>query len=145
MSSHETLRKIEELADARDARAALTAAYDERKADILRQVAHELEALDAEYAPLLEAANRHIQVLEQEVREAIIQYGASVRGSRIQAVYVKGRTTWDAKGLTRYAASHPEILAYRKESAPTVQLRTIKERRTSTTEADAPDPDAFPF
>lgn len=126
MNSHETFRKIEELADARDARAALVASYDEKKAEILRQVAHELEALDAEYAPLLEAADKHIQTLEQEVREAIIEYGASVRGSRILAVYIKGRTTWDAKGLAHYAASHPEILAYRKESAPTVQLRTIK-------------------
>ncbi|OAN40583.1 hypothetical protein A6A03_04560 [Chloroflexus islandicus] len=127
MASPEILRTIEELADARDARAALAAAYDAKKADIMRQVADELAALDAEYTPLLAASDAQIKTLEQDIRAAVLQHGASVRGSRMQAVYIRGRTTWDTKGLLRYAAHHPDVLVYRKEPAPTVQLRMIKE------------------
>lgn len=127
MASPEILRTIEELADARDARAALAAVYDAKKADIMRQVADELAALEAEYTPLLAAADAQIKTLEQDIRAAVLQHGASVRGSRIQAVYISGRTTWDTKGLLRYATRHPDVLTYRKESAPTVQLRMIKE------------------
>lgn len=127
MASPNILRTIEELADARDARAALAAAYDAKKADIMRQIADELAALDAEYAPLLAAADEQIKTLAQDIRAAVLQHGASVRGSRIQAVYIRGRTTWDTKGLLRYAMRYPDVLTYRKESAPTVQLRMIKE------------------
>lgn len=86
-----------------------------------------LAALDAEYTPLLAAADAQIKTLEQDIRAAVLQYGASVRGSRMQAVYIRGRTTWDTKGLLRYAMRYPDVLTYRKESAPTVQLRMIKE------------------
>ncbi|WP_298403473.1 hypothetical protein [uncultured Chloroflexus sp.] len=127
MASPDILRTIEELADARDARAALAAAHDAKKADIMRQIADELAALDAEYVPLLAAADEQIKALEQDIRAAVLQHGASVRGSRIQAVYIRGRTTWDTKGLMRYAMRYPDVLTYRKESAPIVQLRMIKE------------------
>ncbi|GIV88394.1 MAG: hypothetical protein KatS3mg055_0912 [Chloroflexus sp.] len=126
MALPDILHTIEELSQARDARAELAAAYEARKADIMRQVADELAMLDAEYAPLLAAADEQIKTLEQDIRAAVLRYGSSVRGSRIQAVYVKGRTTWDTKGLLRYAVRHPDVLTYRKESAPTVQLRMIK-------------------
>ncbi|MDZ7372228.1 MAG: hypothetical protein ONB12_13785 [candidate division KSB1 bacterium] len=86
-----------------------------------------LAALEAEYTPLLAAVDAQIKTLEQDIRAAVLQHGAPVRGGRIQAVYIRGRTTWDTKGLLRYAMRYPDVLTYRKESAPTVQLRMIKE------------------
>ena len=40
--------------------------------------------------------------------------GESVRHEGIQAVFLRGRTTWDSTGLSRYAESHPEVLTFRK-------------------------------
>mgnify|MGYP000891540772 CR=1 FL=1 len=52
--------------------------------------------------------------------------GASVKGNGLQAVYVKGRVTYDATALDGVAAVYPAILAFREEKEPTVQIRRGK-------------------
>jgi hypothetical protein len=71
------------------------------------------------------AAERE-QALEAEIRAAVAEAGASVKGSRLQAVYVRGRTTWDTRGLERYAADHPEVNDFKRQGAPSVNLRAVK-------------------
>jgi len=49
-----------------------------------------------------------------------------VKGRELEAVYVKGRISWDNKALDGYAAAHPEIGAFRKQGDPSVSIRGVK-------------------
>jgi hypothetical protein len=90
-------------------------------------VQEELNALDAEYNPLLDAAATRTANLESELRQEVLNFGATVKGSKLPFTYVRGRVSWDTESLDKYALSHPEIKAYRKEGAPSVSLRNVKE------------------
>jgi hypothetical protein len=121
------LNKLDELTQVRAAEALTRADYEERRAEILRIVQAELEALDAEFSPLLEAAAERVASLEEEIKQDVLEYGQSVKGGRFHAVYSRGRVSWDTKGLDRYATRHPDVLAFRKEGAPSIAIRTIKD------------------
>lgn len=123
--------RLDELAEVRNAAEVTRLDYEAKRAEILRSVQAELDALEAEYEPLLESARARAEALEAEVREAVLRYGATVKGSAYQAVYVQGRVTWDNQKLDRYAQEHPEILAYRREGRPSVSLRTVKEHQAA--------------
>ncbi len=119
--------KLDELAEVRAAVDLTRADFESKRAEILKAVQAELEALDAEFKPMLETSEQRIAALELEIKEAVLQRGASVKGSRIYAVYYRGRVTWDRDGLERYAAAHPEIVEFRREGAPSVSLRFVEQ------------------
>jgi hypothetical protein len=82
-----------------------------------------LADVEAEFAQKAEAAASNIQALEAEIKAETLGVGETVRASGIQAVWNKGRQTWDSKGLSSYSESHPDILQFRKEGEPTVTIR----------------------
>lgn len=120
---HDILARLDELAELRAAASLTRADYEQRRAEILRAVQAELEALEAEYAPLFETAAERQAALEAEIKALVAEAGQSVKHRNIQAVYTRGRTTWDTKGLTTYAEAHPEVNQYRREGKPSVSLR----------------------
>jgi len=79
--------------------------------------------IEAEFLQKAQAAAANIDGLEAEVKGETLALGESVRASGIQAVWNKGRQTWDSKGLASYGESHPEILQFRKEGEPSVTIR----------------------
>ena len=118
--------KLDEIANVRAAVDVTRMEYEARRADILKAVQAELDALAEEFEPLIESANERIAVLESEVKRDVIEHGASVKAKFLHAVYVRGRISWDNKGLDGYATAHPEILTFRKEGEPSVSLRVVK-------------------
>jgi phage terminase small subunit len=82
-----------------------------------------LEEIEAEFTNKAEAAQASIETLEGEIKSEVISHGESVRGAAFQAVWTKGRQSWDGKGLTTYSESHPDILQFRKEGEPSVAIR----------------------
>jgi len=82
--------------------------------------------IEAEFADKTEAINKNIAALEAEIKQAVIEHGASVKGSVLHAVYSKGRVIWDTKSLDGYATAHPELLSFRKEGEPSVSIRVAK-------------------
>jgi hypothetical protein len=95
------------------------------------EVKARLEEIEAEFAQKVKAAEASVQALEEEIKAETLQHGESVRGSAFQAVWTKGRLSWDGKGLTTYSESHPDILLFRKEGEPSVAIR-----RTSSKDND---------
>lgn len=73
----------------------------------------------------VEAMDQEISALEAEIKENVANFGSSVKGLSLQAVFSKGRATWDDRSLLGYGAAHPEIMAFRKEGAPSVSLRAL--------------------
>ncbi len=121
-------------------KAQLAAIYDLRcKTDALRLRQEEekalvipaemltlLRSIDAEYDVLHAEAQAQLAAAEAAVKLAVTQYGNTVKTPHLQAVYVKGRVTWNPEALDGYALAHPELYAFRTEKEPTVQLRTVK-------------------
>lgn len=90
------------------------------------EIRAKLADIHDEFAPKLEAANVAAGALEAEVKQAVLALGSSVKGSFIHAVWMKGRTSWDTKGLAGYAVAHPEINTFFTVGEPSVSLRVVK-------------------
>jgi hypothetical protein len=120
--------KLDELTEIQAAAAVTRLDYEAKRAEILKAVQAELDALEAEYKPLMDAAAERTAALEAEIKQAVLRHGHSVKGSQLHAVYYRGRVTWDTKSLDQYAGAHPEILGFRKEGEPSIQLRPAKSR-----------------
>ncbi|KAF0106506.1 MAG: hypothetical protein FD146_2514 [Anaerolineaceae bacterium] len=103
--------------------------YEARRAEILKEIQAELDALEAEYEPLIEAAGQNIAALEAEIKNDVLLHGESVQGGTYRALYVQGRVSWDNEGMSRYAETHADILQFRKQGQPTVTLRTVEEKK----------------
>ncbi len=97
--------------------------YSARRSAILEQIRPQLDALDEEFSDRLSFADGEASRLETEVREAVLNAGASFRYSGITAQYYRGKTSWDNKGLTHYLETHPEIAQFRRIGKPYVALR----------------------
>jgi hypothetical protein len=117
--------KLERLSSLRNAAEFTRLDYETKRTEILKQIQSELDALDAEYKPVLEAAQDNIAALENEIKTDVLLHGESVSGGMYRAVYTQGRVSWDHESMTKYAASHPEVLQFRKQGQPIVSLRVI--------------------
>ena len=108
--------------------------------EMLDQLAELRVNLDAIYEPFqarTDALNQEIlevtlilapkiAMLEQQIKDAVLIGGASVKGTTLMASYVKGRTTWDTNLLAGYAVAHPEIDSLRKGGKPSVRIQARK-------------------
>ncbi|MBN2118212.1 MAG: hypothetical protein JW730_16680 [Anaerolineales bacterium] len=117
--------KLERLSNLRGAAEVARLDYEAKRTEILRQIQSELDALDSEYKPVLEAAEENIAALENEIKTEVLLYGESVSGGMYRAAYTQGRVSWDNEGMTKYAASHPDVLQFRKQGQPIVSLRVV--------------------
>ena len=117
--------KLERLSNLRNAAEFTRLDYETKRTQILKQVQAELDALDWEYKPVLERAGENIAALENEIKTDVLLHGESVSGGMYRATYMQGRTSWDNEGMTHYAASHPDVLQFRKQGQPIVSLRVL--------------------
>ena len=82
--------------------------------------------IEFEFSEKVEAAQANATELESKVKPLVVEHGTSVKGSRLQAVYMAGRVAWDTKAIDGYAINHPELFAFRKEGEPSVSIRAVK-------------------
>ena len=99
--------------------------YEAKRTEILKQIQSELDALDSEYMPILESADENIATLENEIKTDVLLYGESISNGMYRATYTQGRVSWDNDGLAKYAASHPDVVQFRKQGQPIVSLRIV--------------------
>jgi hypothetical protein len=118
------LTMLEALADLQAQQAAI------RQAQAVALPAHvrlELAAVEARFAPELQAVGAELALVEAQVKAAVIQHGQSVKGSRLHAIFLAGRVTWKTDKLEGFAAIHPEVLSLRSVGQPSVTLRPVPE------------------
>jgi hypothetical protein len=79
--------------------------YEAKRSEILKKVQAELDALDSEYQPVLDAAQENASALEAEIRNDVLLVGESVHSDLLQAIYVRPRhrttTAWATPNPTR--------------------------------------------
>ena len=117
------LDKLSEIQSAADE---LQLDYNQKRTAILATVQEQLDALEAEYRPNLNAAVENANTITQAIKAAVLEHGAGVRGTYLPAVYAKGRVSWDSKALEGFSAAHPEILTFRKVGEPSISIRGLK-------------------
>lgn len=84
-----------------------------------------LDDIEAEFAPRVAAVEENIAALEDEIKTAVLENGATVRGAFLRAVWYRGRVSWDTKGMEEFALSHPEVMRYRKQGQPYVSITRV--------------------
>ena len=89
------------------------------------EVRARLAEIEAEFESKSETAGVKIATLEAEIKAEVLAKGETVKGGKFQAVWNKGRQSWDDKGLTAYAESHPEVMRFRKQGEPSVTIRKV--------------------
>ncbi len=119
----EVASRCARLTEARHSAASVRAEYEQRRVAVIKLVQAQLEALDGEFAERLRAANEEVGRLESEVKEAVLEVGESVKHEGIHAVYLRARVSWDGRGLSRYAETHPELHEFRRVGTPSVSIR----------------------
>ena len=85
-----------------------------------------MQDIEAEFEDKITQANENVKSLEDVVKAEVKNFGQSMKGELIQAVWAKPRVTWDNKGLDGFMVAHPEIKAFRKEGEPSVSIRFNK-------------------
>ncbi len=99
--------------------------WEQRRNEILVPVKTQLIELDAEFEPMVETAQERIAEMEAQVKQAVLRHGASVKGNHLQAVWMKGRTSWDTRKLDGLMIALPQLKECRSEGTPSVSIRTV--------------------
>jgi len=121
------IQKLDTLAEYEAQRAYLELKRKELIDTVLTpEIKARLDEIEAEFTPQFETVDTNISTLTDEVKADVITAGMSIKGAHLQAVFSKGRISWDTKALDGYAAAHPEIAPFRKEGAPSVSIRGVK-------------------
>ena len=119
MNATQALEKLTELYAKRDLLSL------DKKAAIPAEVQNVLDEIEAEYAPKQEAISTEISELETRVKSLVLESSETAKGGSLQAVFAKGRITWDTKSLDGYAKANPAIAEYRKQGEPSVSIRKV--------------------
>jgi hypothetical protein len=104
--------------------------YSSEKQEIINglitpEIKAKIDEVEAEFKQQEEIIIKSIDSLESEIKADTAKFGSTVRSSGFMAVWSKGRITWDTKGLTSFAGSHPEVLEYKREGNPIVSVRRL--------------------
>lgn len=81
--------------------------------------------IEEEIGPDLKQADKVISELTAQIKAACVVHGSSVKGDHIRVSFIKGRVTWDGKGLAGYAVAHPEIKDFMKVGKPYAAVKNI--------------------
>jgi hypothetical protein len=104
--------------------------YSREKQEIINgllapEIKTKIDEVETEFKQQEDIIIKTIDSLENEIKADTAKFGATVKSSGFMAVWSKGRVTWDTKGLTYFAGSHPEVLGYRREGKPIISVRRI--------------------
>lgn len=106
-------------------KAQVDAEFEASIAHVYAEIENRKAEIAAEYNGRLEAAMKNMAALEDEIKRAVVQIGKTVKGTFLQAVFMKGRITWNTDMLDGMIIAFPELAKARKEGAPSVSLRAV--------------------
>lgn len=116
---------LDDLAAMREVAAERELAQAEAEADILAPVAGALAESRLAHDTAMVTLRANIAGLEASVKAEVVAAGASVKGTRLHAVYARGRVSWDTPGLDGYAVANPEIGTFKRVGEPSVSIRAV--------------------
>lgn len=117
------MKELQVLSELYAQRDLLNSEIETKRAEILRAVQAELDALDEETTPMVEAVSEKIIIAEEVAKQGVLKQAESVKGFGLHLVYTQGRVTWETKILDGMAALFPEINKARKVGSASVSIR----------------------
>lgn len=123
MNAQEILEQLTDLYAERDV--LILDHNNKRNAAVPKEILDALYNIDAEYAPKFDEVNSKIEKLAADAKQLVLEAGETVKGGALQAVYTKGRVSWDGKKLDGMMALVPGLSAARKEGEPSVSIRKV--------------------
>jgi phage host-nuclease inhibitor protein Gam len=72
------------------------------------EIKAKIAEIEDEFADQITIVEASINNLQTEIKADIVSYGSSVKGQVYHAIFMKGRVSWDTKGLDGFAVAHPE-------------------------------------
>ena len=125
-----TIVKLDQLAEFRSQRDNLGLQQDEAmKAAYSPELIKTLACIEEEFFGRLEIVNNKIDDLQAEIKADVLGLGSTVHATYLQAVWNKGRVSWNTKSLDGYLVAHPELEQFRKQGKPSVSIRERRNRR----------------
>ena len=124
-ASDKIAAKLNKLTDLRSQIEKTSAEYELAKLNAVKPVRGKLDAIEGKYSGSLERETAKAQLLEAEIRSDVLAFQESVKADKLHAIYVKGRVTWDGKGLDGYSVANPQVLTFRKQGEPSVTIRSV--------------------
>jgi phage host-nuclease inhibitor protein Gam len=112
-------------AEAEKRKAKIDEEFSASVASIYAEINQRKQEISAEFAGKVEAANANIAKLTAAVKAEVIKAGKTIKGKFLQAVYVKGRVTWDTAKLDGLMILLPQLKDARKEGEPSITIRRI--------------------
>lgn len=87
--------------------------YDDRE-----QLQEELNKLQSKIDNISEPFAEQARILEDEIKAEVLESGKKYKHELADVSYRKGyiRASWDTKKLDGFAAAHPEIMEFKKET-----------------------------
>ena len=92
---------------------------------LTHEIKTKIKAIDIEFEPIFDIANRAAADLEVEIKKEVIAKKEAVKGKLLQGSYSKGVRSWDLDKLDGYAVAHPEINQFKKPAKPSVSIRKV--------------------
>jgi len=89
------------------------------------EIKQQVADIEIEFAGKAETVNEKIADLTAMIKTQVLEGGATVKGQFLQAVWSKGRSKCDTKGLSGYGKVHPEIMSFYKQGKPSVSIRKV--------------------
>ena len=124
--SEEIKQKLDELADLQSGQDVIRLRKQEEIDQVITpEIKAKLAEIDAKYLGQTSDLQAKIVDLDKWIRDEVMKLGTSIKGSRLHAVWSKGRVSWDSRKLDGYAEAHPEIKQFRVEGTPTVSIRPV--------------------
>jgi DNA polymerase III subunit epsilon len=104
-------------------KAFIDATLQEQTAQVYAALAARKNEIEAEFGEKAAAVDANIAKLRAEIIAATIEHGSTVKGKVFQAIFVKGRTTWNTDKLDGMAEIFPSIKTARTVGNPSVTIR----------------------
>jgi len=124
VSANARINALEDQAEAEKENARLE--VEAQTKQVYTDIAQRKADIEAEFAGDRQAVDANIEKLKAEIKDATKEIGYTVQGSAYQAVYVKGRKTWNTKRLDVYVSKHPELEECFDVGDPSITIRKVK-------------------
>ncbi len=94
------LEELSELENLRSQIDALKMEKEDKVNEILTpEIIAQIEKIETEFSDKIKDVNENASIIENKVKNYVIQYGATVKGNRLQVVWNKGSLRWDTKSM----------------------------------------------
>jgi hypothetical protein len=124
-NSQASFRSEKERKRATETKAKIDAELQATVQDVYTQVEQRKCDIEYEFADKAKSVIENITDLTAEIKAATIKIGSSQKGKFWQAVYVKGRVTWNTDMLDGMCVAFPDLAKARKVGEPSVTLRKV--------------------